>query len=609
MNNSLRTELTEKFPKLGSQLHWEAIPAEAADAYKTGPKVDLLNPFNAYRKSQVLRLPVYDIATYFPLFVRVQKMFESSDANYFKFFYNNNGSLSNISLSRSDIVKTLESLVDYELVSEDGSHIGYAFEQLANLASPQRLIDLEKGKPFSVEMDGKHFEFDSADFIKFMIQPDVAFNHELYNFNPAEHDGCTLPEYMHALKVYAQQSNMFAKAYFSDSQITRFQNIFHNQTIDSEAINQHTEDENRYLSKTVISPELEQAILGDMNPAYNDLQKAQYIYLKMCQTLTYNPEFFAINQKGPRVKPHQDIGYVAGITPENCEAVCYEFSVLYGKFLQQATGIKHELVFQNSYFGSGRYGNDHTLVEFRCGKFLVTADSVKGILNSDLTNQKLDRPILGLNCTNANKETVKEFRDSLRAVAEDLRVETFNKTRQNASSNFETAMQEFKELTADDNVYIDPQTKLDFVLQQISESQLRGMDAFAYLLQLRKVTFTKEEQHKNVAVNIVREEPANPQGQILTTGVITLSTNYRDSDEEMSYLLFRPIQGKISSNNGDQSSGFIDTPQVEEISREDLIARFENKQISYISSNDEAIPGLGLAICRDYMVNEYVPDP
>ena len=139
------------------------------------------------------------------------------------------------------------------------------------------------------------------------------------------------------------------------------------------------------------------------------------------------------------------------------------------------------------------------------------------------------------------------------------------------------------------------------------------MDAFAYLLQLRKIIFTKDEQTNTFKVNIVREEPENLDDPIKSTGIITLTTD-KDGNEETSYLLFRPTQGNMSNldNEGqDTDSSCVVTPtaHVEEITRDELISRFENHQLSYISSTDEAVHGINIPVSREFMINEYIPDP
>ena len=629
MNNTLRTELLQKYPELQKEQHWEPISREVANTYALTNDIQISNPYNRYRPLETRSAAIRDIATYYPLFLRVRKMFESDDSDTFKFFYEKNG-LSRFNLNRYSIVKTLERLVPLELATENGPHISYAFEQLAELSSPERIIKQEQGKTFEIEVEGKQLSFPADEFVKFVTLPDDEFKRAIDEFDETKH-GCTFAEYVYALNQYVTANDTFSKAYYTDAQVSRFQDLFQDRVVDCQAINELTTNSNKYLSKTVVSDELRNAVVGNMPAHYNDLQKAQYIYLKMCQTLTYNPEFFAVNKTGPRVKPHRDIDYVQKITPDNNEVICYEFSVIYGRLLADYTSTKHRLVFERGCFGNDRYGNgDHTYIDFRSGKFLVKADSVRGVFTSDLTSQKLDRPILGLKCENTNPDTIREFQQSLQGVIEDINIETFRQTRRDMASSFEDALREFRDITADESVYLDTQTKVDFIFQQVGDANLRGMDAFCYLLQLRKLTFSKQEQDTNMYVNIVREEPKNPEDPILSTGIITLSQNYTDPYEEKTYLLFRPAQGIIqpppqgpvqpSDNFISQTYSpdfynlayyyvpIVPKPEVEEISPEELADRFYNKQLSYISKEDFPVPGLNIPVSSEFMVNEYVPE-
>lgn len=630
MDKTLRTELLQKHPELQSQQHWEAISEQTAKTYASREEIKILNPYNSYRPSGTRTAAVSDIATYYPLFLKVKKMFESDDTDTFQFCYEKYGYLSSISLSRYDILKTLERLIPLESTNENGPHLSYAFEQLLELASPERVIKQEQGKTFEIEIEGKQHSFPADEFVRLITLPDDEFKKAVEGFDEAQH-GCSFAEYVYALNQYVSTNDIFSKAYYTDAQVSRFQDLYQNRIVDCQAINEMTKTKNNYLEQTQVSDELRQAVVSNMPADYNDLQKAQYIYLKLCQTLTYNAEYFAVDKRGPKVKPHLNINYVQKITPDNCEAVCYEFAVIYGKLLSEYTNATHDLVFQNSYFGSGKYSNnDHTYIQFRSGKFLVTADSVRGIFTSDLTSQKLDRPILGLKCDNQNPDTVREFQQSLQGVIEDINVETFRKSRGDMASSFEDALREFRDITADESVYLDPQAKVDFIIQQIGDANLRGIDAFCYLLQLRKLTFSKPEQDTNMYVNIVREEPKNPGDPILSTGIITLSTNYKDPYAEKTYLVFRPAQGIIqpqpqgpeqpidnfisqtySPDSYDLTYSYVPAvpkPEVEEISPEELVDCFTSKKFSYISKEDFPVPGINIPVTREFMINEYVAE-
>ena len=64
-------------------------------------------------------------------------------------------------------------------------------------------------------------------------------------------------------------------------------------------------------------------------------------------------------------------------------------------------------------FGEADYGKGHANLEFRAGKFLVSADSVTSILNGDIMQAKLNQRLVGIKCNNRNKKTQQEFQAAL----------------------------------------------------------------------------------------------------------------------------------------------------------------------------------------------------
>jgi hypothetical protein len=127
----------------------------------------------------------------------------------------------------------------------------------------------------------------------------------------------------------------------------------------------------------------------------------------MCKILTYDEEFYAVNQKGEVAKKHEQIENINNITPQNNKVVCYEFNAIYAKLLEEL-GINFEV---KSATGKDDFGGGHAYLEFRDGKFLLMADSVISILNSDLFNAKMNLCLNGLSCINTNSDTRKEFQE------------------------------------------------------------------------------------------------------------------------------------------------------------------------------------------------------
>ena len=72
-----------------------------------------------------------------------------------------------------------------------------------------------------------------------------------------------------------------------------------------------------------IDSDLEQAIIEGMPEDVTELEKAIYIYIKMCKLLTYDDEYYAVNQTGIATVKRRNIDFVSSITLKNNKVVCF----------------------------------------------------------------------------------------------------------------------------------------------------------------------------------------------------------------------------------------------------------------------------------------------
>ncbi|MBQ3213432.1 MAG: hypothetical protein IJB10_00230 [Clostridia bacterium] len=584
-NTTIRQELLDKYSsKLAGSSAWAAISEEQAKKYKNR-NIKIYNPANTFNKIEISDYMISDIATNYSLYASIIAAFTNQQLTTFKFHYKSRYDLGTIEMSRYMLMQGLEHMLSDPKYQDLSPQLNFVYEQILNISSLDTLADHYKGT-VEYTIDGQEYEFSPRTFFNLLKLSDADFSFFIENYDQTSM-GMPIEHFLYSFSKFTNDQKIYNKAYLNEEQLSRFQQICDYQIADFQSVNYLTENLNFYLDETHLNPELQAEILDEMPQGYSDLQKAQYIYLKLCQTLTYDTEFYAVNQCGPRAAKHKKIENIPNITPTNNNAVCYEFAAIYGKLLTIATpSITQEMVFKNGYFGSGTYGEDHTYIDFRCGKYMVSADSVMGIFTSDMTNQKLGRPSNGLKCSNLSKETIKEFNQSLIQVKKDLQQQTQEKLAGNLPTTFEDAVFLYRQETEENQVYIDIPTRLGFCFDQIKDSQLTGIDAYSYLLQLRKIVFDKKEQHENVAMQIIREGTDNTESQISLAAIVTLSHNYRDPEEECSYLVYKPETGP------------------EDISKEDLMAGFNSGFYSYVSQKDEAVPCIEAPVCSHFILNK-----
>lgn len=584
-NITIRQSLLKNHPSLSAdKTNWFAISPEKAKSYKT-TQIKAYNPENTYRHIEISEDMIMDIATDYFLFAYIIKTFENQQETTFQFHFQSKYGLGTINLTRYMLIQGLEHILSDPKHIEMVPQLNYVYDQILAISSLDSLAEMYQ-ETVTYDIDGKPTTFNPQSFFNLLKLSNDDFNFFVQNYDPTTM-GMPLEHFLYGFSQFTFDQKIYLKSYLDECQLSRYQQICDHNIVDFESINYIPKTDNQFLDRTHINPALQEEILKDMPADYTDLQKAQYIYLKLCQTLTYDTEFYAVNQSGPRINKHKKIDYISNITPDNNQAVCYEIAAIYGKLLSiAAPNTTHDLIFRSSYFGHEIYGEDHVYTEFRCGKFMVSADTVAGIFTSDMTQQKLGKPVNGIKCLNQSKETMREFSESLKTVKQDLQLQTQSKLEGQIPTSFDEAIEMYRQETEDEQVYIDIPTRLNFCFSQLKDSQLTGLDAYSYLLQLRKVAFDKKEQTENVAIHILREGTDETELPIDLAAIITLSNNYRDENEECSYIVYKPQTG----------------PQ--DISRENLMNAFNNGFYSYISQKDEAVPGINAPVCEHFILNK-----
>ena len=337
--------------------------------------------------------------------------------------------------------------------------------------------------------------------------------------------------------AYLINEFIFARAIFDDyvlprEMIFRINLLANPQVIDIEAINSIRRTYDPTLPYTKIHPELKNVILGNMDSNLSDLEKAIYVYIKLCKTLSYDDEFYAVNQQGIVALRHENPEMTANITPTNNKAVCYEFNSLYAKFLDD---FKIKLTTQTTLNGIYK---GHTNLKFRAGKFLVLADSVKSILKCDLVSAKLNKPLTGIVCLNENLKTCYEFYDTISHIYR-LIAEEENTIVNQEEETFEEIVRQYEE-SSPTSLSFDK--KLEIMMRKVIDSGMQGVDSIAYVLQLRKIIFSNYEREHNIKASVVRDNINNKKDKVATVSVI-LTINKDDYNKDVfnnQYYLFHP---------------------------------------------------------------------
>lgn len=463
--------------------------------------------------------------------------------------------------SKSDLVRGLIALEESGQLGELSDTEKERLDEFKELTSTRAFAEKMHGATYETEVDGKNVTLPVDNIITFLnLSPD-----DLKKICTTDPDGkigqLSKPEFAYAASEYLKKNKVTENYVLPDNIEKRIGFLTSGQYIDFSAVNKLMETKDTLYEKVELNPDLHDAIIEKMPEGISRLEKAAYIYAKMCTILTYDNRFMAANQKGEAAEKHKSLDYVSQISPENNEVVCFEFNMIYAKMLdEQGLHFKSEY---KDMIGED-YGDGHANLEFRDGKFIVQADSVASILGGDIARAKLGLPLTGFECESPNKRTQKEFQDKVNAMYELVQ----SQERENDPWN------EYDSLT--ENLYpVEFDEKKAILLDRLKSTNLRGIDAMTYALQLRKALFSEQERRDNISVVVLRNNAVNGEGPKLEAGAVIAmnGSNLDDQPSETSYYY-------LSSNK-----------ELSSITLEDVKSRLNDGTFEYIERNDPKIPG------------------
>lgn len=437
--------------------------------------------------------------------------------------------------SRSEIGKGLMILLEDKNSFLNEDEIKRA-RMLINYISYESFLKKYSGKMFSFKIDGFIYIVSFKSFL-YLINLSIEDFESLCKDETIKFiDGIPKKHMIYAFAEFINNESILKDYLVSDDVRLKYEAIKSNQLIDLEAINKHLETKDTLFQKIHIDKSLEDAILSGIPVDFNDLEKAIYIYIKMCRIFTYNEEYFTKYFDEDIKRKHKDLSYVDQINLFNNEAVCFEFNIIYAAFLNRL-GIK----FKSNYMGyhDEVYGEGHVKMEFRWGKFLVRADAVSYMTKSDLTYAKVSQPLIGLVCLNKNKETQEEFEEALNKVyMHILREENVNsKTDIIHIPFFEEILNEFFKIF---NKLKDIrfEERISIMVRKANNMHLKGVDYFSYLLQLQKMLFTPLERQENIEICMLANNLDNEDKKSELVAIITINfKGFNNKDLNLYYIL------------------------------------------------------------------------
>lgn len=435
------------------------------------------------------------------------------------------------------------------------------YKTLLDLISYGILKKQLQNKTIQAKVDGITYNIPANKIIEF-LELDTKTLDDYIN-TPNRKGSISKEAFLYIVRRFIIREELMDNFIFPENIEKRITDIVNYEILDFESQNTYLSDENSLTSKTNLNPELIEAITKDIPANYSTLEKAIFIYIKMCKILSYNDEFFAAKQRGLAAEKHRMIDYIETISPQFPEVVCYEFNAIYAKMLH-SLGIN----FQRECFSwKNKYGDGHENLSFRVGKYIIEADSSRHILTGDLFNAKVGNSIKGLKCRNQNFDTYMDFDEILRKVYKDIKKED--------KSTFSEALKEYEELTNAKQAHIPFNTRFDLFLEKIRTSSFNGLNIMSYILRLVNVLFTEEEREHYIDFEIIRDNNPKDEDKIVATcGIITMNEKGILKDEEHNkYYIY--INGELKR-----------------ILKRTLIRNIITGTLGFIDSEEQYIPGI-----------------
>lgn len=479
----------------------------------------------------------------------------------------------NVRYDKTTIINGIKELINLNQISLNDEEKD-RFEKLKSYISYDKFLEKYKNYVYKVLIDGVNYSIPFENMMNLMRLSDDKFNEICHDDNVKYINGVPKEYLIYATCKFLRENNAFDNYELPVNFIERHNSLYSMQIIDLEAINKFVYTTDVKYKEIEINSDLEKAIMEGFPYDASELEMAIYIYIKMCKVLTYDEEYYAVNQMGVAIEKHRSTSHIASITPQNNQVVCFEFNIIYAKFLNML-GINFASNYK--YSVGEAYGDGHANLDFRCGKFLVNADSVTSILQGDIANAKINQPLVGINCLNKNLKTMTEFVNAYQKMYMLVASQEKDKDSDDIlhKETFEELLEEYTNKTNNiKEVSLDE--RLTILVDKVNKKGMVGIDSLSYVLQLKKILFNEEERKNNVKIIIIRNNKPFDQDKVAMPSVI-ISINkegFKNNPNKTVYFYYNPNKELVV------------------VTSEELQSKFDEGTFEYVANDDPKIPGI-----------------
>ena len=470
-------ELTDIFGKTYALILNDSLVPKSKDIYYSF--VNNLVRFNT-PKGELL-IPVYLIRTMLSddeLYKFLLNNLDSLDGYPIKLKYMEDGRIvENFSVSRADLVFAFKAMNINDFPINEQINIA----SISSLSSTRSCELKYNNYIHKAVVDGCVYSMDARTLLSLLTESEEEFN----IFMRAD----TRPTYdkkyiLYLLRDFVERERIFNKYIFKEEVYERYNNIVNYKYIDFESLNKNIKSDDydgngeSIVEKMHIDDELIREVQKYCKKTYSPIEKAIHAYLRLCELLTYNQDAF-INQSNIDAKDYTTPEHLASINLRNNQVLCYEFAFIYA-YILKTLGINYTMN-AKSFIDTPGYAS----VEFRFQEYLVKADAMKNMFDSDLTNMKVGDKVNGLTCLNANITTQKKFNE----MSTKIRLNILKKKQE--LETFDRNVNKYKEEI--NVVGLSKKDKIKLLLRIITRDNLKGIDKLVYQKKIFDSIFTPED--------------------------------------------------------------------------------------------------------------------
>lgn len=261
--------------------------------------------------------------------------------------------------------------------------------------------------------------------------------------------------------------------------------------------------------KRLLNELFKKEILKNIPQDYSDLEKSIYIYIKLCQLLSYDPAYYA--NKDKYGQEHQDFDNVSKIGVETNNAICYEFVTIYSEMLKDmglyvVSSTSLDLsVDENGNPIYVSFVDKHSNLQYSVDGITVFADSTTSVLCGDIINAKMNNQLNGLKCLCVDPNKKDKFNAALNKVYSGLKTE---------NTAFKMYGKDVKEKPLVE--------KLKILFDVISNTDFNSTDFISYIANIKHVLFTDAELDWNLKISFIGK---NSEGHQYPVALFSVNTN------------------------------------------------------------------------------------